>query len=143
MTVSSKPILAVTLGDAAGSGPELITKGFADPEVRAVCRPIVIGDAGVMRAALAITRVPSQVRVIGRPAEAGDDPAVIDVIDLHNLDAGKLERGKVSATTGKAAYEAIKRAVELTQAKETGAVVTSAINKAALHEAGYKYDGHT
>src|SRR6185436_18564078 len=131
--------LAVTLGDAAGSGPELITKGFADPEVRAVCRPIVIGDAGAMRAALGITRVPSTVRVIAKPEEAGDDPAVINVIDLQNLDAAKLVRGQVSATTGKAAYEAIKRAVELTQAKQTAAIVTSAINKAALHAAGYKY----
>jgi len=143
MPFPTKPILAVTLGDAAGSGPELITKGFADSEVRSVCRPIVIGDAEVVRAALAITRVPSTVRVIARAAEAGDDPAFIDVIDLANLKISELVRGKISATTGRAAYDAIKRAVELTQAGETQAVVTSAINKAALHEAGYKYDGHT
>jgi 4-hydroxythreonine-4-phosphate dehydrogenase len=143
MPSSSKPILAVTLGDAAGSGPELITKAFADAEVRSVCRPVVIGDASVVRAALGITRVNSRVRVIGQPAEAADDPTVIDVIDLRNLDAADLVRGQVSATTGKAAYESIKHAVELTQKKETAAVVTSAINKAALHEAGYKYDGHT
>ncbi|MSU72664.1 MAG: 4-hydroxythreonine-4-phosphate dehydrogenase PdxA [Opitutus sp.] len=143
MPSAPKPILAVTLGDAAGSGPELITKAFADPEVRSVCRPIVIGDAGVVRAALAITRVPSTVRIITRAAEAGDAPAVIDVIDLANLQVSELVRGQVSAVTGRAAYEAIKRAVELTLAGETQAVVTSAINKAALHEAGYKYDGHT
>lgn len=143
MSNSSLPILAVTLGDAAGSGPELITKAFTDPEVRAVCRPIVIGDAGVMRAALAITKVPSTVRVIARPAEAGTAANVIDVIDLANLDAAKLVRGQISPVTGKAAYEAIKRAVELTLAGETQAVVTSAINKAALHAAGYLYDGHT
>jgi 4-hydroxythreonine-4-phosphate dehydrogenase len=143
MSSPSKPILAVTLGDAAGSGPELITKAFADAEVRSVCRPIVIGDAGVMQAALAITGVRSRVRVIGRPAEAGDDATVIDVIDLENLNATALVRGQVSPTTGQAAYESIKRAVELTQKKETAAVVTSAINKAALHAAGHKYDGHT
>ncbi len=143
MSSTSQPILAVTLGDAAGTGPELITKGFRDPEVRAVCRPIVIGDAGVMRAALAITKVPSQVRVISRPAEAGDDPDVIDVIDLANLEAATLVRSRVDASTGRAAYEAIKRAVELTLAGETAAVVTSALNKAALHAAGYHYDGHT
>jgi len=140
---AGKPILAVTLGDAAGSGPELITKAFADPAVRTGCRPVVIGDAGVMRAALAITRVPSTVRVISRPAEATDDPAIIDVIDLANLDTAGLVRGAVSPVTGRAAYEAIRRAVELTLAGEADAVVTSAINKAALHAAGYFYDGHT
>jgi 4-hydroxythreonine-4-phosphate dehydrogenase len=65
------------------------------------------------------------------------------VIDLANLDPGRLVRGRVSATTGRAAYESIRRAVELTLAGETHAVVTSAINKAALHAAGHLYDGHT
>lgn len=141
--VVSKSLLAVTLGDAAGTGPELITRAFVDPEVRAVCRPFVVGDAGTVRAALAITREPAAVRVIGRPAEAGDDPAVLDVLDLANLDAAKIARGRVSADTGRAAYESIRRAVDVTLAGEADAVVTSAINKAALHAAGFHYDGHT
>jgi 4-hydroxythreonine-4-phosphate dehydrogenase len=140
---ASKPILAVTLGDAAGTGPELITRALADAEVRSVCRPLVVGDAGTVRAALAITREPATVRVIGRPAEAGDDPAVIDVLDLANLDAANIARGQVSADTGRAAYESILRAVAVTLAGEADAVVTSAINKAALHAAGFHYDGHT
>ena len=140
---AARPILAVTLGDAAGSGPELITKAFAAPAVRAACRPVVVGDAGVMRAAIALTGVQSKVRVIERPADAADDPAVIDVVDLANLDAATLVRGAVNATTGRAAYESIKRAVELTLGGGAQAVVTSAINKAALHAAGFRYDGHT
>ncbi len=143
MTVPTKPILAVTLGDAAGSGPELITKALLDPEVRAVCRPLVVGDAATLRAARAITGVAATLRVIARPADVSDDAATIDVIDLANLDAAQLVRGQISATTGRAAYESIKRAVELTLAGEAHAVVTSAINKAALHAAGYLYDGHT
>ncbi len=143
MTSSPKPILAVTLGDPAGTGPELITRAFAEPEVRAVSRPVVIGDAAAVRAALAITRVPASVRTISKPAEAGDDPAFIDVVDLANVDLAALERGRASPAAGRAAYEAIKRAVELTLAGEAQAVVTSAINKAALHAAGFHYDGHT
>jgi len=143
MSPAQKPILAVTQGDASGSGPELITKALVDREVRAVCRPIVIGDAGVMRAALAITKVAAAVRVIRDAGEAADDPAALDVIDLANLDATQLVRGAVSATTGRAAYESIRRAVELTLRGDTQAVVTSAINKAALHAAGFHYDGHT
>jgi 4-hydroxythreonine-4-phosphate dehydrogenase len=139
----SKPILAVTLGDPAGSGPELITKAFAEPEVRAVCRPAVVGDAATVRAALEITRVPSRVRPIPRLDAAADDAAVIDVIDLANVDVSQLERGKMSPAAGRAAYQSIKHAVDLTLAGEADAVVTSAINKAALHAAGYAYDGHT
>ncbi|MSU52559.1 MAG: 4-hydroxythreonine-4-phosphate dehydrogenase PdxA [Opitutaceae bacterium] len=143
MIVPTKPILAVTLGDAAGSGPELITKAFVDPEVRAVCRPLVVGDAATLRTALSITGVAATVRPIARAAEVADDASIIDVIDLANLDATQLVRGQISATTGRAAYESIKRAVELTLAGETQAVVTSAINKAALHAAGFLYEGHT
>ena len=143
MISPTKPILAVTLGDAAGTGPELITRALVDAEVRAVCRPVVVGDAAVVRAALAITRVPATVRAIRGVSEICDDSAFIDVLDLANVELARLERGKISAATGRAAYEAIKRAVELTLAGETHAVVTSAINKAALHAAGYRYDGHT
>src|SRR3954465_9119067 len=114
MPASPKPILAVTLGDAAGSGPELITKAFGDPEVRSVCRPIVIGDAGVMKAALEITRVKATVRTVRNASEATDDPSTIAVVDLANVDVAQLVRGQINAATGRAAYESIKRAVELT-----------------------------
>ena len=139
----SKPILAVTLGDPAGSGPELITKAFADPEVRGVCRPVVVGDAATVRAALEITRVRSRVRALSRLDATGDDAAVIDVVDLANVDLSQLERGRMSAAAGRAAYQSIKHAVDFALAGEADAVVTSAINKAALHAAGYAYDGHT
>jgi 4-hydroxythreonine-4-phosphate dehydrogenase len=138
-----KPILAVTLGDAAGSGPELIAKALGEADVQAVCRPVVIGDAAVMRAACAIVKAKAEVRAIRNPAEVSHQLGTIDVVDLNNVDVARLTRGRVSPETGRAAYEAIKRAVELTQAGETHAVVTSAINKAALHAAGFHYDGHT
>jgi 4-phospho-D-threonate 3-dehydrogenase / 4-phospho-D-erythronate 3-dehydrogenase len=104
---------------------------------------VVVGDAATVRAAVAITRVPSVVRVVERPANAADDAEVIDVIDLANVDLARLERGKESADAGRAAYESIKRAVELALGGGVHAVVTSAINKAALHAAGFHYDGHT
>jgi 4-hydroxythreonine-4-phosphate dehydrogenase len=143
MSAPLKPILAVTMGDAAGTGPELIAKAFPLPEVRGVCRPVVIGDATTLRAAAEITRAPVTIRVIGSAAEATDNPALVEVVDLANVDAAQLTRGKISPMCGKAAYEFIKRAVELTLAGESHAVVTSAINKAALHAAGHHFDGHT
>ncbi len=142
MSVAIKPILAVTLGDPAGTGPELITKAFAQPDVLAVCRPVVIGDAGVLRAAASITGAKQPVRIVNSPREAGDG-TTLDVVDLANVDLDTFTRGKVSAPCGQAAYEAIKRSVELTLAGESHAIVTSALNKAALHAAGHHYDGHT
>jgi 4-phospho-D-threonate 3-dehydrogenase / 4-phospho-D-erythronate 3-dehydrogenase len=143
MVPTSKPVLAVTLGDVAGTGPELITRAFAEPAVRDVCRPVVVGDAATLRAALAITRVDSTVRAVQRLADASDDPGVIDVVDLGNVDLQHLVRGQVNPATGRAAYESITRAVELARSGEAAAVVTSAINKAALHAAGFHYAGHT
>jgi 4-phospho-D-threonate 3-dehydrogenase / 4-phospho-D-erythronate 3-dehydrogenase len=139
---ATKPILAVTMGDPAGTGPELIVKGFAFAEVREVCRPVVIGDAGVMREAARIVGSNTPIRVISSPEETSADGA-LDVVDLGNVDSAKFQRGKVSAHAGDAAHGCIKRAVELTRAGKSHAVVTSAINKAALHAAGHHYDGHT
>jgi len=142
MSTVLKPILAVTLGDPAGTGPELITQAFAQSEVTAVCRPVVIGDVAVVRAATALTGAKLPVRIIASPAEAGDG-STLDVVDLANVDPAQWVRGKVSAHCGQAAYEAIKRSVDFTLAGSAHAVVTSAINKAALHAAGHSYDGHT
>ncbi len=138
-----KPILAVTMGDPAGTGAELVAKAFALPDVREACRPVVVGDAGWMRNAVSITNTRAIVRAIGHPSEAGDDAATIDVIDLANVDRSTLRVGEAGAAAGQSAYEYIRRAVELTLAGETHAIVTSAINKAALHAAGHHFDGHT
>ncbi len=143
MSSHRKPILAVTLGDPTGTGPELIIRAFAEPEVRAVCRPVVIGDAATVRAAVAITGVRSRVRVVPAVCAAEDDAASIDVLDLAHVHLGRLVRGNIDTAAGRAAYESIRRAVEVTQAGEAQGVVTSAINKAALHAAGFRYDGHT
>lgn len=138
-----KALLAITMGDAAGSGPEIITKSLADPTVRAVCRPVVVGDAATMREALRITGVPGEVRVIGRIAEALFPENVIEVIDLQNIQLDRLTRGQVNPMAGKAAFEYIKLATRLALDGECDAIVTSAINKEALNLAGYHYDGHT
>ncbi len=143
MTEEYKPLLVITMGDAAGSGPEIITKTLADPEVRAVCRPVVIGDAATMRAALEITGVPGEVRAIEKLAAASFQDGIIEVIDLHNIQLDRLTRGRVDPMAGKAAYEYIKLATDMALARECDAMVTSAINKEALNKAGYHYDGHT
>ena len=138
-----KPLLAITMGDAAGSGAEIITKALSEPEVRDICRLVVIGDAATMRAAFKLTGAPGEVRGINSLGEAKFEKGFVDVIDLQNIDPAKLKYATISAMTGKAAFEYIDMAIKLALAKEVDAMVTSAINKESLNQGGYHYDGHT
>ncbi len=143
MSEGYKPLFAITMGDAAGSGPEIVAKALTDPEIRAICRPVVIGDMATMQAAREIIGVLGEVKAIEKLSEASFKDDVIEVIDLHNIKLDRLTRGQVDPMAGKAAYEYIKLATEMTLAGECDAIVTSAINKEALNKAGYHYDGHT
>ncbi len=143
MNTKSLPLVAITMGDAAGTGPEIITKSLALPELRAVCRPVVIGDAAAMSRALRFTGVSLKIRAIKDVAEATSAPGEIDVLDLANLDLATLKLGHVDPQAGHAAYEYIKLATELALAGRVSAVVTSSINKESLNAAGHHFDGHT
>ena len=143
MNKAYRPLLAITMGDAAGSGPEIVAKALAIPEINATCRCVTIGDADTMRAALEITGAPGRVQVIEKLSDATFKDGTIEVIDLHNIQLDHLTRGKVDPMAGKAAFEYIKLATELALSGECDAIVTSAINKEALNKAGYHYDGHT
>ena len=143
MNKEYKPLLAITMGDAAGSGPEIITKALAVPEINTICRPVVIGDTATMRAALQITGAPGSVKTINNLYEANFQKDIIEVIDLHNIQLENLTRGCVNTMAGAAAYQYIKLATNMTLSGECDAIVTSAINKEALNNAGYHYDGHT
>ena len=143
MNEEYRPLLAITMGDAAGSGPEIVTKALVDLQTRAVCRTVVIGDAATMRAALKVTGVLGEVRAIAKLSEALFRNGIIEVIDLHNIQLDRLTRGQVDPMAGKAAFEYIKLAADLALDGKCDAIVTSAINKESLNKAGYHYDGHT
>lgn len=131
------------MGDAAGTGPEIVAKALADPAVYSLCRPLVVGDAATMERALRFTSVALKIRAVSAARDAQFAPGTIDVLDLRNIDLARLQLGKVDPMAGGAAYDYIKRATELALAGEAAAVVTSAINKDALNRAGHHYDGHT
>ncbi|NBW87869.1 MAG: 4-hydroxythreonine-4-phosphate dehydrogenase PdxA, partial [Planctomycetia bacterium] len=136
-------MVAITMGDAAGTGPELIVKALAGGALRDRCRPLVVGDVPTMERALQFTGAAAKIRGVATPAAARFSPEAIDVLDLRNLELSRLKLGQVDAMAGKAAYEYVKAATELALAGRVAAVVTSAINKEALNLAGYHYDGHT
>ena len=126
--------MGITMGDAAGVGPEIICMALSHPDIVKICKPLLIGDRAIMEEALKITGILS---------EGIFSSDLIEVLDLHNLDLKSLVRGKVSRVTGQAAFEYISEAVRLALAGDIQAVVTAPINKESLNKAGHHYAGHT
>jgi 4-phospho-D-threonate 3-dehydrogenase / 4-phospho-D-erythronate 3-dehydrogenase len=138
-----QPILGVTMGDPAGVGPEIIARAAAAPSVRRDSRPVVIGAASAMSAALALVTSPLTLHPVKRIADCRWADGTLEVLDLGNVDMQTLPRGAVSADAGRAAYDYVERAVALAQAREIDGIVTAPINKEALAAAGMQHTGHT
>lgn len=138
-----KPIVAVTMGDPAGIGPEICASAVVHARTLAVARPVIIGDAGVIDRARSYVRVDAKVHAIGSVDQARFAPGLINVLDLENVDVARLELGKVSAMAGNAAFEAVRKAIELGKSRQIDATVTAPIHKEALFLAGHKFPGHT
>ncbi|WP_235717512.1 4-hydroxythreonine-4-phosphate dehydrogenase PdxA [Mycolicibacterium goodii] len=136
------PVVAVTMGDGAGIGPEVIVPALLDPDTLLRCVPVVIGDATRLRQAAAILGMDCDIKVVDSVADARPAPGRIDVIDLDLLPEN-LPWGELSAVAGHAAYEYVKVAAELAVRGEVQAICTAPLNKEALHAAGHIYPGHT
>ncbi|MGO4326165.1 4-hydroxythreonine-4-phosphate dehydrogenase PdxA [Cupriavidus sp. 2TAF22] len=140
--MSYRPVIGITMGDAAGVGPEIIMKALTHRDVYEQCRPLVIGDTARLRDAGSRAGVKLEVRSIARPAEAEFRFGVVDCIDLGLIPAD-LPYGKLSPIAGDAAYQFIARTVELASAGELDAICTAPLNKEALHAGGHIFPGHT
>ena len=143
MNSKFKPTIGITMGDAAGIGPEIIVKALSLREIYDICRPLVIGDLKAMEMGREVAKSNIKLRPIHSVSEGKFKHGEIDVFDLNNIDIGKLVMGKPQALAGKASYEYIEKAVELSLKGEIDAIVTAPINKTALNLAGYRFVGHT
>ncbi|MDN5344803.1 MAG: 4-phospho-D-threonate 3-dehydrogenase / 4-phospho-D-erythronate 3-dehydrogenase [Clostridia bacterium] len=139
----SRPLIAITVGDPCGIGPEITAKALARPEIYAQCRPMAVADAGLMCEAIKIAGVNLGVRAVASPAAGRYEYGTIDVLDLQNVDLEQLQYGKVTRLGGEASFQYIARAIELALAGEFDAVTTGPINKEAINLAGHHYAGHT
>lgn len=138
-----KPLIVVPFGDPAGIGPEITAKAMMDDQVNDIANCIVVGDKKIMENAMRIVKSPQKLHIIEDPKDAVDDKEYVNFIDLDNIDMDQFEFGKVSAMCGKAAFEYIKKSIELAMAHKVDAVTTTTINKEALKLAGVPYIGHT
>ena len=138
-----KPVIAITLGDPAGIGPEIIAKTLVDESIYDMCYPLVVGDSFTMKMGIEIARVKLDINPIEHPNSARYKHGTIDLIDLKNIEPEKLKMGQAAAMTGKASPEYVIHAADLALNKEIDAIVTAPLNKEAMHMGGYNYPGHT
>jgi 4-hydroxythreonine-4-phosphate dehydrogenase len=141
--MSQKPLIAITMGDPAGIGPEIIAKVHEQGELFQSCRPVVIGSAKVMEKAIGELRLPLSVRSIVSPTAAGPRSGRVEMIDLDNVDLAKHVWGRPNVASGKAVVEYIKKAVDLATQHAVDAITTAPINKEMMNAAGFDFSGHT
>ncbi|MGW8120081.1 4-hydroxythreonine-4-phosphate dehydrogenase PdxA [Staphylococcus xylosus] len=141
--MNNRQIIAIPMGDAAGIGPEIAVKSLTNKDIYDVCKPVILGDLDVIRKAVNITNSDVEINNIDDPENGIYKIGTIDVIDLNNIDADNLVYGEVSKKCGEAAYEYIKKSVELAMDKKVSALATTPINKESLKAAKVPYIGHT
>ena len=138
-----RPILAITMGDPAGIGPEIILKALANDADYSKAIPVIYGDQFVLRDAARMCGLALGFRSIQLPADAIGVPGTVECIDLRRLSREDYHPGKTNAACGDAAYQYIVRAIDAAAKGEVAGIVTAPICKEALHQAGHMYAGHT
>src|ERR687894_2397958 len=134
------PLIAVTMGDPAGIGPEIVPRAFA--EEGRDRRALVIGNPEILERAANLLELPLRVNEISEPEEAAFEPGAVDLLAVGEV-PGDLPFGALDARAGDAAFRYLQRATELANAGRVGAIATAPLNKEAMHLAGHKYPGHT
>lgn len=138
-----KPMIAVTMGDPAGIGPEIVVKALADDQVQSTTRCVVTGDKKVLEKAIEVTKTNMKIHTVSDPGEGVYENGILNLVDLQNVDMQQFEYGRVSGMCGKAAYDYIAKSIEYAMAHKVDAVATTPINKESLKKGGIPYIGHT
>ena len=137
----SRPLMALTIGDPAGVGPEIAARALSERSTHELVRPLLVGDAEVMRQVVSGAGLDLRVRAISAPAELSGEPGLVEVLDLGNV--GDVTFGEVDPHCGRAAVAYIERACELARDGEVDGIVTGPISKEAIKAGGSTFPGHT
>ena len=136
------PLVAVTLGDPAGIGPEIIARTFADPDFHQKNRALIVGDAKMLRRATDLLGLSLKINEIPEPEDAAFEAGTADVLQVGDLPED-LPFGELDARAGDAAFRYVEKATKLASAGRVAAIATAPLNKEAMHLAGHGYPGHT
>lgn len=144
---AQKPYLAITMGDPAGIGPEIIVKALASPAVWRICRPIVVGSVSVLNAEMTRLNSPLEMVVLQGDHSSLEGKQIakghIPVLDPLDRPLGRFRMGRAACGPGAASVRCIEAAVGLAQSRCVDGIVTAPINKEAIHLAGCAHPGHT
>ena len=141
---SIKPLIAITMGDPCGVGPEIIVKAMEHPDLFTSCVPVVIGDAGAMERALDVCGSQLSLHEVMTPEEARRfPPGSMALLQLSHLTPADLQYGYPTNASGEAVFRYICAAAGFCLEGRTAAMVTAPINKEAMNRAGHDYPGHT
>ncbi len=138
-----KPVLAITMGDPAGIGPEIAAKAFSNSSIYQQCFPLLIGNAEIIKKAVEIAKVNLNVRAVSEVSEAQFEQGTIDVFDLEVESPDAIKFGEVSADAGDIAFRSVKKAIDLALEGKVDGTVTGPIHKGAINAAGHHFSGHT
>lgn len=142
-TTNYKPIIAITMGDPAGVGPEICVGAMANAEIRSYCRPLIIGSAEMFMRAAKILKKNSEINPIYNLSEAKFQPGRTDVLETGEFDAQSIQFGEVQKSAGIMSVKWIMKSIELGMGGGVDGVATCPINKQAIKLAGVKQEGHT
>ena len=143
---TKRPKVGLTMGDAAGIGPEIIIKALTHKSVYSMCQPIVIGSPAILKEACRFVSLDApqlKFNVIETPMQAIATHGTIDVLEVSSISPEEICRGTIDVQAGAAAVKAIEIAAELAMRGELDAITTAPICKAAINRAGVPYSGHT
>jgi len=139
-----RPVIALTMGDPAGVGPEICLRALADTEVLERCDPVLVGDPAVLHEVARRLALPCPTRIVSpQELSAGRNAAGPAICPASDLRAADIQPGKVQKSCGRAAFQYVETAIRLALERVVAAVVTAPINKEALNLAGIGYPGHT
>lgn len=141
--MKQKMRIAITMGDPAGIGPEVIVKALSHVEIYQRCVPIVIGDYAALADAIRFCNLPLELHELSDVEKAQGEFGSIDFINMNNLQLGEWEYKKNSAKCGEASFQYVVHGIKQAMEGKVQAVVTAPINKESINMAGYRYSGHT
>ncbi|NUQ62462.1 MAG: 4-hydroxythreonine-4-phosphate dehydrogenase PdxA [Pirellulales bacterium] len=138
-----RPTVALTMGDPAGVGPEILVGAWTHPELLREARPVALGHPEILRRAARLWKLEAEVKEIDSVDEAAPSETVLPCLRCGTDDVLEVKPGTIDARAGQAAYDAVVAGARLALNGEVDAVTTAPLHKEALHLAGHRYPGHT
>lgn len=141
--MTKKPIVAITIGDPAGIGPEITLDTVREAKVYEECKPFLIGSIDIIKRAMKLKDCDFKINKIEHPSEGKYEYGTIDVLETGEYDCESIEYGKVQKLAGQMAYDYVKKSIELGLNNDIDIVSTAPIHKEAIKLVGVKQEGHT